>query len=341
MDLFVSLTVTKFEYEPTRNKLKNYFSYGVSVSRKLKTHIGANNSLAHSIAHAGWNETLPERSKVIDENCERKITVYGMSFSIRVAEHLKKLDPCYSVRSIAGPGAPLSHSYYMATKVLPNDDAEYSVLAILASSLPKITTMAHFNSAFEFPGAHMYPVYSVNSKGALETVSPAANSLNELRELLSNTETERMLKNTLREHDAYYSDFVYGFSLLDYSNVAKMLRRGFAQKNKREIVNQLYDGKRFTNHLGLIDTAHILVDKFVDIARKNSQTPIILLINDRGYVNALDELYEPYFKDQGIKIVSSTDIIDTADNSNFLSDGHFTSSNDRKLAIALDHILSK
>ena len=337
-DLFVSVALGRFHYSPDGNKLQTYFSYGVSTVRKLGVHTGLENGTPHNIAQAGWNNQLPEHINEKQE-CSVPITFYGMSFSNRVSNELAKRNPCFHVRQLAGPGSPLSHSYFMATKHAGSDNSEYAVLGILASALPKNTTMAHFNSAFEFPGAHMYPRYSVSDSGELDSTAPPAESLSDLKQILTDKRSLTEFKETLSENDYYFNNLVFSYPWLDYSNIAKMLRRSYAQKNKRKIVDRLFKDGQFTNHQGLRQTSIGIVKNFVRTVQENGQTPIILLINDKGYDHALDELFQDTLEGNNIRYVSSSTYIDGADLSNFLADGHFTKENDRQLAVAIEQII--
>lgn len=341
LDFLVSTMIIGFEYQPTRDRIKTYFNYGVSTSRKLLTHTGIGDKQPHSIAIAGWNNQLPEREAETKDECHVPTTFYGMSFSNRIAEQLVVVNRCVSVRQIAGPGAPLSHSYFMATKHAQNDDAAFAILGVLASSLPKVTTMAHFNSAFEFPGAHMYPRYTVSSNGNLLTTEAPAENLGELKALLNDEESKRELTQLLSQKDAYFNNFVFSFSWLDYSNIAKMLRRSYAQKNKREIVAKLFSNGKYTSYLDLRETSRQLVVEFAKIARENNQTPVIILINDKGYSEALDELLIDTIEKHDISYITSSHYIDTKNLNNFEADGHFTPENDLKLARALEKLIFK
>jgi len=220
------------EYQPKTGALKNYFSYGFSVKRKLESIIGRKNGEALAIARAGWNVEIPPRERALRKNCEVKVTFYGMSFSNRIAMEASKLEPCLSVRLIAGPGAPLSHSFWEYEKHGSEDDAEIIVVGVLASSVRKISTVAHFTSAFEAPGSHLYPRYYFSESKGVIRVAPPYRTLSELRTGLA--QDPKTLRKFLAEHDDYYSSFVYGYQWLDGSVVIRMLRRAYGQVYKRK-----------------------------------------------------------------------------------------------------------
>ena len=333
-DVLVSFSIGNFGYMPSENKLINYFSYGASTERKLRFLVAGNNVDAASITHAGWNNELPQPESAKKDDCTKKITVYGMSFSNRIAEKMMEQNECLSIRMVAGPGAPLSHSYAMFEKHFDSNDSDIHIMAILASALPKNMTMAHFNSAFEYPGAHVYPRYIVRDN-TLSSVSLAVDDLNEFRSTINDEAKLAQVQSLLREYDYYYNDYVFSYDWMDYSNTLKMFRRSYAQKQKREVIASLYHDGEFTNEGGLIEVSQALVARFVSKTREANKLPVVVLLNDRGYAESLDNIYQDYFARENVKFISSSNIIDSNNLSNFLSDGHFTAANDTLLAQAL------
>lgn len=322
--------VVGYGYAPSAGTLARYFGYGVSTSAKLKTLIGEGDQEAAPIATAGWNNTIPKREQAANESCAINVTVYGMSFSNRMAMAASKLSPCLSVRLIAGPGAPLNHSYFMYQKYKAEDDAQVVALGILASALPKLNTVAHFNSAFEAPGAHMYPRYSLVD-GALNASPLIATSLDEFRTLLFNG--PQKLQGYLAANDGFYSPWVFGHSWADYSFTLRMLRRAYGQTQKRKLQAEYYTiAKGYTNKNQQIDVAKALVKQFANDVISQGKIPMVVLINDQGYSRALDNMLADYLRAQAIPFVTSTKSINSDDGASFLVDGHFTAALDEKLA---------
>lgn len=325
---FVSST-----YRLDGNALERYLGYGFSIQSKLNWIVGADDSSAHSLAMAGWNPSLPGRQMARDLDCQKRYTFYGMSFSSRIAEALFEEDPCVSIRLIAGPGAPLSHSYSEYLRFHTEDDAEVVVLGVLASSLPKNLTTAHFNSAFEAPGSHMYPRFRLVD-GELKAIKPPANNLQEFRDLLRSD--IGYLQDFMSKQDEYYNPLIFGYPQLDKSVVARMLRRAYGQSYKRNLVSQYRtaDGL-FTNLNELRDLSLAMLVSAARIAEQDGVRFIVVLINDQGYAESLDEVLAQELASRHIPFVSSTSVIDSRDASSFLSDGHFKPELDKKLAQAL------
>ena len=325
-------------YRLQGGSLERYFGYGFSLQNKLERMVGANDSDAHPLATAGWNTSLPVRVPAREPDCETRYTFYGMSFSNRIANALAEQDPCASIRLVAGPGAPLSHSYSEYQRLHDQDDAEIVVLGVLASSLAKNLSTAHFNSAFEAPGAHMYPRYRWLNGELVETMPPAK-SLDEFRTLL-NSDVER-LKTFLSAHDEYYSPLVFAYPQFDKSIVVRMLRRAYGQSFKRNLLDDFRtsDG-RFTNKNNLLDISLAILGGAARTAEQDDVRFIVFLINDQGFTESLDDAFARDLSARDVLFLSSTSIIDARNVSNFLPDGHFQPTLDQELANALSRFLS-
>ncbi len=308
------------DYRPQGNSLEAYFGYGVSTQAKLDYNLGDSPESARPIARAGWVDEIPPRHPPQETHCGVNITIYGMSFSQRVASQMMAAEPCASLRVITGPGAPLNHSYHMIERHSATDDADIVVLTILASAYRKINGMAHFSSAFEAPGSHLYPRYRIND-GTLETIVPAAETMAELRALLSTAPST--LTEPLEQHDAFYSGTVFYHRWADASLTLRMLRRAYGQRHVRAVERTYYDGTAFTNEDQQLDVGRALIKAFHSRFVDTDVRPVVLLINDRGYAESLDNAFGDYLKAAGIPFVTSTAVIDSRDTRTFLPDGHY------------------
>lgn len=308
------------DYRPDGNALQAYFGYGVSTQTKLAYNLGDSPESARPIARAGWVNNIPLRHPPQEEHCRVNVTIYGMSFSKRVARQMRATEPCASLRVIPGPGAPLNHSYHMFEKHSANDDADIVVLTILASAYRKINGMAHFASAFEAPGSHLYPRYRMKGD-ALETIRPTAETMAEMRALLSADPST--LTKPLEQHDAFYSDTLFYHSWADTSLTLRMLRRAYGQRHVRAVERRYYDGQAFTNADQQLDVGRALIKAFHSRSIDTGVRPVVLLINDRGYAESLDNAFGDYLNEAGIPFVTSTTVIDSRDSRTFLPDGHY------------------
>lgn len=340
IDVLISVFITGFAYDPDNNKLKTYFSYGYSTKSKLKTLMGESDSAAASISKAGWYSELPKRKNDGVNSCQINISIYGMSFTARIGSELEKLNDCFAIRNVAGPGAPFSHSLYTLNQFKDQEDSEYIVVGILASALPKINTVAHFNSAFEYPGSHMYPRYYLK-EGNLWSSGVPFNSLQEVRQALMRPDEQKDLLDFLYKHDAYFDPLVFDYSWADYSVVLRMIRRSYAQSNKRSSVVNYFEKGQFTNYESMVDVSRAMLREFVSDVKGIGKQPIVILINDRDYAESLDPIFVDLLKELNVSYISSTDLIDSKDHKNYEKDGHFTPKNDMRLAVALSQIILK
>jgi len=340
LDFLIGIFISGFEYDQGSNKIETYFSYGYSTEGKLKKLIGDADSSAANITKAGWYDTFPEPVPAENLQCETTVSIYGMSFTARITQQLRQISECYTTVDVAGPGAPLSHSITMFDQFKTVDTSDYIVVGILASALPKINTVAHLNSAFEYPGSHFYPRYTLLD-GQLVSSGIPVNNLQEVRDTLADPVRRSELIEFFETNDEYFDRYVFEASWADSFNTLKMLRRSYAQANKREAVARYFDGRGFTNNDGMLDVSRAMLEKFIEDVRSVGKTPVIILLSDREYAQSLDSIFLPVLDDMDVKYVNSTDIIDSNDLASFESDGHFTPENDRQLAYALHRLLSE
>lgn len=338
IDVLISVFVTGFTYESGGNKLKAYFSYGYSTESKLKALMGEDDSVAASISRAGWYSELPKRISDDGSPCKINISIYGMSFTSRIGAELKKINECFMIRKIAGPGAPLSHSFHTLNTFKDQEDSKYIVVGILASVLPHINTVGHFNASFEYPGSHTYPRYYIKN-GKLESSGVPFNNLKEVRRALLEPKEKKRFLEYLNQHDAYYDPLVFGYSWADYSVALRMLRRSYAQNNKQNNVLNYFDDSQFTNFESMADVSRAILKEFISDVKSIGKHPIVILINDKNYAESLDPVFVDLLKELKVSYISSTGIIDSLNHKNFEEDGHFTQENDMKLAVALSQLI--
>ena len=67
----------------------------------------------------------------------------------------------------------------------------------------------------------------------------------------------------------------------------------------------------------------ILID-FANKVRAAGERPIVILIEDRGQGGILSKMATSALQENRIEFITTSDIVSPNDNSNFVSDGHFT-----------------
>ena len=218
-------------------KLPLYFEYGRSIEGKLDRMIGNSDETSAPLTQAGWIDdpkllaALPTRAESENGTC---VAAYGMSFTFRVSDAAKQLDPNLTVRGRGGPAAPLNHSYALFRDDLGRHDARYAVIGVLASSFPAFNSMSHLTWNFEFPGVFTYPRYEFQN-GELRAVDTGVDSLKDFRNVRRFSATRSGFSQTLAQHDAFYSPFLYEQNVLDSSSVLRMIRRACWQRHKRNV----------------------------------------------------------------------------------------------------------
>jgi hypothetical protein len=304
-------------------KLPLYFEYGRSIEGKLDRMIGDTDETSAPLTQAGWIDD-PKQLATLPTRAENGtfVAAYGMSFTFRVCDAAKQLDPNLTIRDRGGPAAPLNHSYALFRDDLGKHEADYAVIGVLASSFPALNSMSHLTWNFEFPGVFTYPRYDVQN-GELQTVEPGIDSLRDFRNKRRFEETRGPFSQTLAKHDAFYSPFLFEQSVLDSSSVLRMVRRAWWQRHKRSIEARYHNRDGFTNEDRAIETARFLLVDFAARSREHSMMPIVLLFNDRGYADHLATALTPTLEEHSIAFISTHELAPASDPSNFQGDGHF------------------
>jgi hypothetical protein len=320
------------------NNLARYFNYGESIESKLRRQVGATPEEDAPIVQAGW--IRHECDKTPTPRDPAGVSVYGMSFSQHVARDLAALDPQLHVAGFAGPGAPLNHSYtcFRMRQAAGIDGNRTQVLGILAGSLRRTVTTSGLGTSFEQPQPFTYPRYRLE-RGHLVAVDPPIADLAGLRSVLATHDAWRDYIAALGRQDPFVSPFLSNHDLLDYSIVAKMLRRGWGQRHIDEMTARLRGGGDFDGDPQLVAMLQALVIDFTRRVRAAGGRPVILLFEDRGYDGVLRRTIVPTLTAHHVPYVLSADIAPATDASIFLPDGHFLPSIDRKIAEALRPII--
>ncbi len=321
------------------SQLARYFEYGRSIEGKVRAMVGVEGTSPPPLARAGWIAPPTDQPERPGEGQNLLVAVYGMSFAANIAKFMQEQDKRIAVRLAGGPGATLSHSYAMYTADRGRHDASVVVLGILASSLPALMTISHMTWNFEEPSPHFYPRFAV-SDGKLIQYSPSVNSLAQLQSVVRDPSRWRSLTVELSAHDAFYDPLVFKSWALDESILARLSRRGWGQRSKRENIGRFHNASGFTNELGLLDITHALVKSFISQVRIEGKLPVVLAINDLGYADHLHKALAPIVADPTIVYFSTHELAPASDSGNFVKDGHFIASKDRLMGRKLFELLN-
>lgn len=311
-------TVTKKDI----GSLYSYFEYGRSVESKVRQMIGQG-AEQHPLLTAGWLES--QFSPIVGTG--KTMTVYGMSFAFNAAAAAQEFLDGYQVRSIGGPGAPLSHSYAALEQDPHWSDSDVVVLGILASSLPRIHSLTHMTGSWEAPCPHTYPRYALE-ESTLRTLQPEIASLQQFLDALDQGEEWNAFVAQLREHDAYFDPFIFP-SVLDESVIVRLMRRGWGQAHTLAIDRSLHSSSGFREDLAELGRA--ILAAFIQQVRLGNRPLVVVLFNDRGYSDHLHNALEATLIKEEVRYVSTHKIAPAEDLSNFVPDGHFTATVNREI----------
>jgi hypothetical protein len=340
-DVVINL-VFRMPVDPRVNAdgLRNYFEYGRSVEGKLKRSLGSSDKNSSILSAAGWLSNECHRSISKFEN-KRVISFYGMSFSNDVGRALVKIDSTFLPIFFAGPAAPPNHTYscfrtqqlYSTDKVA--DYSEIQVFGVLASSVKGMLSMTGATTGFESPAPYTYPRYHLNDKGELIEIQPLINSAAAWRKSIGNKNEIEKFKSQLAEQDMFFLPFLFNENWSDDSSLIRMIRRAYAQRQIRFINDSVLEQGGFVTRTDIGPVLSALLLDFSKRSKAAGKRPIVLLLQDGHSSDALFRLLGPILKAEGIEFVSSHDVVQTSDPSNFIADGHFTEASNERVASLL------
>jgi len=315
------------------SKLKQYFNYGLSVEKQLKNMLGKD-LYPKSVLYAGWFDT--ESYKKLGE--EADMTIYGMSFSNQVAAQVRELTTDIDVRTISGPGVPLNHSYYAYQVDKDICRSKYVVLGILSTAIINIDAMTNDTLGTDHIHGSFYPRFKQQGLN-LTAVFPKINSFNDLKTSIYNNNLWADHLQTLKANDNHYSEFIYKSNFLDISVLGKLFKRWYKIKRNNSITNEIHNKEGYNLKNENIKIANLIVENFAKEVRDNNSVPIVLLFQTQGFDDHLFTALENTLVRNRIDFISSHTIAPANDPSNFISDGHFTKENTRKIAIELLNLI--
>ena len=311
-----------------RGKLQQYFAYGRSIEDKIRDQVAESDEQAHPMARAGWPpdatelESLPNHAS---SESNLLIAAYGMSFTRNVMNMATERDSSVEVRFVGGPASTLGHTYSLFVADRDHHEAPVVVLGVLASSFVAFETVSHMTWNFDAPSPHFYPRYALE-QGSLRVYEPPVGSTAELRRALRDPKQFEELVEWVATHDAFYDAITFRASLTDHSPIARVIRRGWGQRQFERARARAYGPEGFRNDSGAVDTAIALLIEAAKSTRERGQRFIVLLFCNRGYQDHLYRAIGVPLETQGVEVVSTHLLAPPDDLSLFVPDGHFTES---------------
>ncbi|MEM8807729.1 MAG: hypothetical protein AAGF01_17050 [Cyanobacteria bacterium P01_G01_bin.38] len=332
------------ESTQTPSAFESYFDYGRSIESKLERMVKNEVTNSDPIVASGWIapktwQPLPQAPQI---DHDLLVAVYGMSFANQAARALADVDGKITLRMIAGPSAPPSHSFAAFMADTEGKDADVAMMGILASSVKRMRSISGMNWTYEHPAPYTYPHYTVE-QDELVAVEPVIMTADEFVEAFNNRdENWQRLQQQMKQYDAPFDAFVFHENLTDHSAIVRLIRRGWANRQRGLSEAGLYDLREgFNPDASEIQTLKVMLTEFVATARASGQTPVILLINNQGYSAHLHEVLSAHVESLDALMLSTHTIVPSDDPRNFIADGHFTPEANQKIGQALQKIIRK
>jgi hypothetical protein len=326
-DVATSFAVNRVALHHSDSGLVRYFQYGKSIEAKLDyTTSLPRNAPDALILSAGWLDPaawtdLPDHPQ---PGTDKLLAVYGQSFAFNVTRAAMKLDGRLTFRGIGGPAAPPDHSYAAYLADAGNAHADIVIFGILASSVSHMGSMTGTDWTFEHPAPFTFPHYRLRD-GRLEAESPVFHTEQQFRSAFSSRSTQwQAFKEQLSRNDRGFDPLTFDRTWLDRSQIALLLRRGWAAHS------QNYDAGVYDPTSGFAaDSEQIQVLKamLLDLGQRTKsrgQRLIVLLEQDQGYNDSLYRAVGPTLSAARIESISTHTLFSANDPRNFQPDGHYT-----------------
>ena len=318
--------------------LARYFDYGRSIEGKLQnlTSLAQGDTRAQ-ILSAGWLDPaqwqrLPAQPL---PGTDLLVAVYGQSFAKNATSAMATLDGRLTLRQIAGPAAPLDHSYAALCLDQGLRKADVVVVGILASSVTHIGSMSGMDWTFENPAPFTFPHYTVKH-GQLTAEAPNFSTEAAFRTAFAGKTPEwQRFKRQLTQHDPGYDRLVFENTLLDSSNLVKLMRRGWVAHNAGYDTGVFSESGGFRLDAKPVQTMKAILLEMAKLTRSRNERLIVLLEHDQGYGDHLYLALKDTLASARIEFISTHSLFSASDPHNFVADGHYTEEANGKLAAAL------
>ncbi len=334
-DLGVGATfATPAKWDAPVGSLNRYFNYfGESIEGKLEYTTGVDGEEPSPIIQAGWIKTELYAPSEDWDSGGKRFVVYGMSFTNRIAEQMKEIDPSLAILSRGGPSAPLSHSFSLFEADPQRREADHVVVGILSSSIPHLQSLSGQGFTFESPAPYTFPQFRVQ-EDRLERIDPVIKDRDRFVELCRHRGPEWYSHlESLRKYDLSWSGFMFRKSILDKSVLAKLVRRAWGKRVIGLCQDRVYSAKTgYKTDEPVLAAVPMLLGKMHEMCVKDGQELTVVLLHAIGEPGHLDAWLKQDLRERGIHVVSTTDIFNSLDAMNFESGNHFLPRLDHQIA---------
>ena len=315
------------------SQMAYYLGYGRSLEGKLRDIVRDRDSTCTPFARAGWLE--PALPVTAPGPGRRRIVAYGQSFTFQVMAGLTELDSTYAVDRRGGPSSPPSHLYALWQATPRPVKPDIAVFGVLASSLRGMNASTGATWQFEVPPPFTYPRYHLDSSGSLVAGSLPVRSLNDVRAALRDPKRLREWEAQLARDDEWYEPYLWRQSWLDESVIVRLVRRAWYQRAFHQRMKKLHGPQGFAENTEALPVMRSILASFVRDCRAEGTLPVVLLFEDREYLDHLSRAVGPDLDRLGVIWIASHQMVDPGNPSDALPGRHFTRNANRRIAMEL------
>lgn len=335
---------TVFSYPPDPREIDPdpmalYFDYGRSMEGRLRRMTRADPDETAPITLSGWYDPLVETVRPGAAG-EPRVTIYGMSHAMRLADALHQVDPGLEVRSIGAPGATTNWAYGAFRRDRRRGESDVHVLAIMSSTLPMILSPAPMNWNSSFPLPYTADRYVVRD-GGLQAIAPPYESFSDYVATLNDPRAWEQALDQFRRTDPFYDSWLLRQTWMDRSVILRLVRRAWGQRRDFLTRQDVLTRSGFDDDSEALVTARAILKAFARDSRRDGAMPVVYIVDSFGYGDQLSRALVGTMREHGIAYLSSSALIDPEDPGNYLADSHFTDAADRTLARALAEMVRR
>lgn len=312
-----------------------YFLYGESYETKLRRLAHTKDLPSNSILYAGWLDA----HRFAEQPSEADVTIYGASFVANSGAVIAKLRPDLKMRTIAGPGTPLNHTYAAYQLDRPLRKTRVAVVGLVSVAVPEVLLMNRGSLYNDSPFPYFFPRYDLVDGKLQRQGDSLINSAAELRSALDDPQKWRAQLDVLAKHDDGYRRWYFASDVFDGSALGRLLRRSLSKKHQDSYLKAVHGPRGFDRKHHAVVVFRALLDQLISELRIEGVRPIFVNYATLGDADHLDQITDDIYERTQVPHLSTVPICSPGDASNYIPDGHFTEACNEKVARALLKVL--
>lgn len=322
------------------NKLTICLWRGYSTIGKLEYEILSFHRFKNgNAATMGWLKGRAEPKPFdLDSKDYIHVTSFGQSFTNYIVEQLRLFNPRIKIIKFAGPEVPLSWAFESYNINKQKYSADVRVIGFLEADISALTCLTFATFSPDTYTPYTFPRFKVKSNSHVK-IEPLIKSFDEFRLALTKPELMEKFVFQLRENDALFDRYSYEKNFVDSSTILRWIRYNIAmgrlEKRKEEVAGN-----------GTIDTdarmaLKYILANFAYECHKEKSIPVVLIISAPGNGGNLKNYLKETIEKNKIICVSTSDVFNAADLSNYLPDGHIIQKRNEEVARHLAAVIHK